>query len=66
MYSSYQMSDVEKKALNAKMTNYYGDQKMDYSSAKDFKTSYHVELRVQKALESGQVLCVLGSIPELG
>jgi len=64
--SSYQMSDNEKKALNAKMANYYGDQRMDYSSAKDFKTSYHVELRVQKALESGQTLCVLGSIPELG
>ena len=47
------MSEAEKKALNSKMTNYYGDQKMDYSSAKDFKTTYHVELRVQKPLEPG-------------
>lgn len=30
------------------------------------KTTYHLELRVQKKLDNGQSLCVCGSIPELG
>ena len=36
------------------------------STALNTKTTYHLELRVQKKLENGQSLCVCGSIPELG